>query len=236
MAGAAVRFLPRPARADVDHAREVAALRTLGRRLEYFNGYEPKQWIGLYPADGTNTDTVYGITGAPSYTIELGQAFFESCSTFESSTYPRNLNALKYAARTLMAPYTAPAGPDTTAMGASAKSVVAGKPLAVSAYVDDAPYNQSNGAESVQTITGARAFLDVRPWTAGAASAAMTPNDGAFNSSREQATIVLNTRGLRAGRHVVYVQGRDASGAVGTPRAIFFNVIKAPPGSQKVRQ
>ena len=218
------------------NAPNANALRTLGRRLAHFNGYEPKQWIGLYPADGTNTDTVYGITGAPSYTIELGQAFFESCSTFESDTYPRNLNALKYAARTLMAPYTAPAGPDTTSLGASARSVVAGKPFAVSAYVDDGAYNQSNGAEPVQNVTGVRAYLDVRPWIAGAPSIAMNPTDGAFNSAREQATLVINTRGLKAGRHVVYVRGTDSSGAVGTPRAVYFDVIKAPPGSQKVRQ
>ena len=57
------------------------ALRTLGRRLAYFNSYRPVQWIGLYAADGTNTDTVYGVSGAPSYTIELGQEFFEDCPT-----------------------------------------------------------------------------------------------------------------------------------------------------------
>ncbi len=48
------------------------ALRTLGRRMAWFNDYSPRQWTGLYIADGTTTDTVYGLLGAPSYTIEMG--------------------------------------------------------------------------------------------------------------------------------------------------------------------
>src|SRR6476661_9079951 len=111
----------------ISNAPNGPALRTLGRRLAYFNNYRPVQWIGMYAADGTNTDTVYGVSGAPSYTIELGQEFFEDCSTFESSTYPQNFNALKYAARNLMNPYTSPGGPDTTSVGASAKSVERGQ-------------------------------------------------------------------------------------------------------------
>jgi murein tripeptide amidase MpaA len=206
------------------------ALRTLGRRLAYFNNYAPRQWIGLYPADGTNTDTVYGLTGAPSYTIELGQEFFEDCPTFEDSTYPMNLAALKYAARTAFAPYTLPAGPDTTEIAGSARSILRGKSFAVSAWVDDARANQSNGTEPVQNIASVRAYLDAPPWSTNPVSFAMQANDGAFNTSRELATVTISTRNLRAGRHVVYVAGTDAAGNPGTPRAVIFNVIeKAAP-------
>src|SRR4030095_13992625 len=48
------------------------ALRNLGRRLAFFNDYMPQQWIGMYAADGTDTDAVYGLLGAPSYTLEMG--------------------------------------------------------------------------------------------------------------------------------------------------------------------
>lgn len=210
-------------------APNAAPLRTLGRRLAYFNGYRPVQWTGLYAADGTNTDTVYGLTGAPSYTIELGQEFFEDCPTFESTTYPRNFNALRYAARNLQAPYTSPGGPDTTSMGASAVSILRGQAFAVSAWIDDARFNQSNGAEAVQAITGASAFLDAAPWNAGAVALAMRASDGTFGSSREQAVVNIDTRNLAYGRHVVYVRGIDASGRPGTPSAIYFNVRRYLP-------
>jgi len=166
---------------------------------------------------------VYGTTGAPSYTIELGQEFFEDCSTFESSTYPQNFNALKYAARNLQEPYLSPSGPDTTSVGASAAGIMRGQAFAVSAYVDDGRYNQSNGTESVQSIASATASLDHAPWNAGT-NLAMRASDAAFDSSRELVTVNIDTRNLALGRHVVYVRGTDASGRAGTPSAIYFDV------------
>ncbi|KGQ19783.1 Peptidase M14, carboxypeptidase A [Lysobacter dokdonensis DS-58] len=210
-------------------APNMPALRTFGRRLAYFNNYRPVQWTGLYLADGTNTDTVYGVTGAPSYTIELGQEFFEDCSTFESSTYPQNFNALKYAARNLMNPYVSPGGPDAMAMGASAKSIERGESFAVSGWFDDSRYNQNNGAEAVQNIASATAWLDAAPWTSGAVPIAMRASDGAFDTSREQAVVNIDTSALSYGKHVIYVRGTDASGTFGTPSAIYFSVRRRIP-------
>ena len=202
----------------------MGALRTLGRRLAYFNNYKPEQWTGLYAADGTVTDTVYGVTGAPSYTIEMGTEFFEDCPTFESSTYPINLAAMKYAARNLQRPYTSPGGPDTTAMGVSARVIAPGQAFAVAAWIDDTRFNQAYGAEPVQSVASASATLDAAPWTSGAMPLAMRPKDGAFDSSREQVVVNIDTRGLAYGRHVVYVRGIDASNQAGTPNAIYFTV------------
>ncbi|MFN2187421.1 MAG: M14 family zinc carboxypeptidase, partial [Candidatus Promineifilaceae bacterium] len=61
------------------------ALQTLGRRFAYFNGYDPDQSISLYPADGTSEEFGYGELGAATYTIEMGQTFFESCGYFENT-------------------------------------------------------------------------------------------------------------------------------------------------------
>jgi len=205
-------------------APNMSALRTLGRRLAYFNQYEPVQWTGLYAADGTNTDTVYGLTGAPSYTIEMGTEFFEDCPTFESSTYPLNLAAMKYAARNLQQPYTSPGGPDATAMGVSARVVAPGQAFAVAAWVDDTRFNQANGTEPVQAIASATATLDAAPWSSSAIPLTMRPRDGAFDSSREQVVVNIDTRGLAYGRHVLYVRGIDAANQTGTPNAIYFTV------------
>ncbi|MGN6512136.1 MAG: M14 family zinc carboxypeptidase [Lysobacteraceae bacterium] len=201
-------------------------LRTFGRRLAYFNGYQPAQWISMYAADGTDTDAVYGLLGAPSYTIELGQAFFEDCATFESSTYPKNLAALKYAARNLWAPYVYPAGPDTTSLSASAGFVLPGTPVTITATSDDGVFNQGNGTEPVQAIASISAYLDAPPWASGATSAAMAPSDGRFDASRESASIRIDTGNLAPGRHVVYVRATDAAGQAGTPQAVYFTVAR----------
>ena len=200
------------------------ALRTLGRRLAWYNGYTPKQWSQMYLADGTDTDTVYGLLGAPSYTIELGVAFFESCSTFESSTLPANLKTLRFAARNLWAPYLYPSGPTTTQLSVSPTRVAAGTLVTVSATISDSRFSTLNGTEAVQAIRSAAAFRDQTPWASGSIAHAMAPADGRFDASVESATVRLSTTGLVPGRHVVFVQGTDASGHAGTPQALYFTV------------
>jgi hypothetical protein len=201
-----------------------AALRALGRRMAWFNGYSPRQWTGLYIADGTTTDTMYGLLGAPSYTIELGHAFFESCSTFRNTTLPRNMAALKYAARSLRAPYLAPSGPVTSAISASPARVDRGTPVRISATIDDSLFNHGNGSEPVQRIASSRAYRNEQPWTPGAMAIAMNAGDGAFDESTENVNATIDTTGLAIGRHTVVVRGTDASGRAGTPKAAHFTV------------
>ncbi|UGB37203.1 M14 family zinc carboxypeptidase [Frateuria soli] len=202
----------------------LAALRTFGRRLAWYNGYTPKQWSRLYLADGTDTDAMYGLLGAPSYTIEMGVAFFESCATFESSTLPKNLQALRFAARNLWAPYRYPSGPTTTRLSVSPTLVAAGTPVTISAALNDKRFSQSNGTEAVQAIRSAAAFLDQAPWADDASGHPMKPSDGRYDETIEPTTLRLATDGLAPGRHVVFVQGTDASGSAGTPQAVYFTV------------
>lgn len=206
------------------HTANATALRTLGRRIAYFNAYKPQQWINMYAADGTTTDTMYGLLGAPSYTIEMGVAFFESCSTFEGSTLPKNMAAMKYAARNLMAPYLWPSGPDAYALSVSPNSVTAGTTVTVTATIDDTRFNQTNGTEAVQAIIAANAYLDQQPWLSQTTPRAMRANDGAFDTSKEVVSVRLSTTGLAKGRHVVFVRGKDASAKFGTPNATYFTV------------
>ncbi len=207
------------------------ALRTLGRRMAWFNSYRPQQSDELYATDGTTDDTMYGLLGVPSYTIELGVAFFESCSTFESSTLPKNLAALKYAARNLAAPYRYPSGPDTVGVTASPASIPAGGQVTITATLDDSTFNQTNGTEATQNIASAKAYIDTPPWEAGAVGLTMNASDGSFNATRETVTVGINTSGLTQGRHIVYVQGVDASGKPGTPNAVLINVTGDAPAA-----
>ena len=200
------------------------ALRTLGRRLAWYNGYVPKQWSRMYLGDGTDTDAMYGLLGAPSYTIEMGVAFFESCSTFVDSTLPTNLQALRFAARNLWAPYQYPAGPTTTKLSVSRTQVAAGTPVRINATLNDKRFSTATGAEPVQAIRSALVFLDEAPWATGATGYAMSPDDGRFDETIEPTTLRLPTDGLAPGRHVVFVQGTDESGSVGTPQAVYFTV------------
>lgn len=203
------------------------ALRTLGRRLAWFNDYVPKSAAELYFTDGTTIDTFYGLLGVASYTIETGTAFFQDCGSFDTQIAPDNIAALRYAARSLYAPYKLPSGPGATTLTASPDLVAAGDPVNLTAILDDDRFSNANGSEPHQNITAANAFVDTLPWDQGAIPIALEVGDDAIATSTEPAIGDIPTAGLADGRHLVFVQGSDASGSDGTPNATFIEVAAA---------
>jgi len=203
-------------------------LRTLGRRLAYFNNYTPEQSDQLYPTDGTTDDTMYGLLGVPGFTIEIdGADFFQDCGSFDASTAPDNIAALRYVARALHAPYKLPAGPDAITVSASSDLIAAGDPAQIAAHLDSSRFNQSNGNEPVHAIASAAAYVDTLPWETGATAIALDASDGDFDSNVEDVDGALATGSLSPGRHLVYVQGTDTAGNAGTPNAGFIEIAAA---------
>ena len=203
------------------------SLRSLGRRLAWFNHYDPDQSNSL-PADGASDDNAYASLGLPAYTIELGSdSFFQDCATFNSSILPDNLAMLRYAARTLHAPYQLPSGPEIRNAAASAGPITLGDPVNLSALADDSHFEQTNGTELTQPISAVAASIDVLPWDPAAIPIALAASDGSFNSNNEAVSVTFNSAGLSLGRHLVYLQATDASGANGPPSAVFVEIAPA---------
>lgn len=205
------------------------ALRTLGRKFAFFNGYSPQQSIGLYPTDGTSDSVSYGELGVAAYTFELGTRFFQECSTYENTIRPDNLPALIYAAKVVRTPYITPAGPDSISLALGNNAVSAGTPVTLTATASDSRYNNSNGSEGTQNISAAEYYIDVPPWESGASAQALSASDASFNQRTEGVTGSINTSGLSNGRHTVYVRSRDTSGVWGAVSAIFLNITDTPP-------
>ena len=143
-------------------------LQTLGRKLAYFNGYEPQQSVYLYAATGTTRDYGYGELGRATYVFEVGTSFFQDCASFAQTVLPGNLAALRYALKVVRTPYLTPAGPDavgvTTSAGSPTTAVPAGTAVTLSATVTDTRYNTRNGTEASQPIAGGEYYVDVPPW------------------------------------------------------------------------
>jgi len=200
-------------------------LQTLGRKFAYFNNYFPMQSIYLYVTDGTTIDYAYGQQGVAAYTFELGTDFFQDCSTFLNVILPTNMQALLYAARVTRAPYMLPAGPDALGVATVPPgSVNAGQPLDVLATLNDTRYNNSHGTEPVQTIAAAEVYLDTPPWAPGAIPVALSATDGSFDETIEAVSGTLQTGGWTAGRHTLFVRGRDAAINWGPVSAVFIDV------------
>ncbi len=206
-------------------------LQTLGRKMAYFNNYTPQKSYSLYPTDGTTDDHAYGIYGVAAYCIEMGTAFFQACSTFESTIYPTNLQALLYAAKVPRTPYMTPLGPDALSLAVSPTSVPAGNPATLTATINDTRYRSGTG-EPTQAIAAAEYYIDTPPWQTGAAAHAMTASDGSFNSTIENVTATVSTAGLAAGKHLIFVRGKDANNNWGAFSAIFLTLTPcAAPGA-----
>lgn len=211
-----------------DVAPNGPALQTLGRRLAYFNGYEPDQAIGLYPTDGTTDDFGYGALGVPSFTYELGTSFFQDCNTFENTILPDNLDSLLYAAKVLRAPYLLPSGPEAVNLSLSSPLVDAGTAVTLTLTLDDTRFENQNGAEPTQAISQAMVYLNTPPWLTGTIITGQMVQavDGNFDTATETAFAVIDTTALAPGQHTLFVQAQDASGSLGPVSAVFLNIIE----------
>ena len=209
----------------------VSGLRTLGRKLAFFNGHLPKQFANLYLAEGTAIDFAYGDLGVAAYLFELGVLFFQDCATLEEEILPGNLEALLYAARVARLPYLTPAGPDAIEVEALPGFVDAGTPVTLSAIVTDERYSTLNGTEPAQNVASALAYAGSTPWDLGGGQPlAMSPLDGALDSPVESVEVAIDTTGMAAGPHLLYVRGQDAEGNVGPLGASFLWIRGGPEG------
>ena len=131
----------------------------------------------------------------PAFTWELGSSFFDSCTTFNSE-WPGNLDALRYAARIVQAPYLRAAGPDVHTVAAMPAAVDQGTPVTISATATDARFNQTSGSETIQNIMSARAYVDVLPWQSGAMPIYIEASDASGRAGAIGATFLQISSGL----------------------------------------
>ncbi|EPX62187.1 hypothetical protein D187_010091 [Cystobacter fuscus DSM 2262] len=206
-------------------APNATQLRTLGRKFNYFNGYQACQVSTcLYSASGSTDAFAYGRLGVAAFTFEMGGAFFESCTTFENTIVPKNMPALYYAFKAARRPYQVAAGPDSINLALSASTVAQGTPVTLTARADDTRYGTNGGTEGAQAIAAARYSIDAPSWVSGTPTFALSAVDGSFNSTAESVQATVFTSGLAPGRHTLFVESQDASGNWGVPTATFLNV------------
>ena len=60
------------------------------------------------------SDYAYGALGVATFTLELGEQFYEDCDLFEETILPTNLKALIYATKLAKKPFSLIQGPDIT--------------------------------------------------------------------------------------------------------------------------
>ena len=208
------------------------SLVTLGRKLAYFNGYDPVEVLGTL--DGSAVDFAYGDLGVASFLFEIGTAFFQDCARFETRILPDNLKALRYAAKIARTPYITPSGPDVTSLELThGQRVYGGQPLRIEARASDSRYQTTTGSEPIQDVAAVRVSVDRPPWhPEPGQSWKMLPTDGTYDSSDERVDFDLDTTGFDAGRHTLFVRAKDTDGNWGPVSAEFFWIVGADGGTR----
>lgn len=197
-------------------------LQTLGRKMAFFNSYDPFQSYQLYPTNGTTDDWSYGELGIASFTYEMGTDFFQDCDYFQNNIYPKNSQALLYAFKATRQPYMNPKGPDSLYPSALPDNIHPGQTVNLTATANDERYGGSG--EPTQNIAAARYSIDLPSWMDGAVTYPMAASDGSFNSKVESIMAAVDTSQLHAGKHIIFVESQDAEGNWGVPTAVFLTV------------
>ena len=198
-------------------------LQTLGRKFAFFNNYDPKQAVFLYPMSGASDDFAYGDLGNAAFTFELGTNFFQDCSTFETEIVSDNLQALLYAAKVARTPYMTPSGPDTLQLNAPVSILASNQNFTITATIDDFRYG--NFSEPRQNIKAAQSSIDVPIWELEDETNLMLPVDGTFNQVEESVEATISTAGFSGGRHTIFIRGQDTDGNWGAVSAIFIEIV-----------
>ncbi len=168
----------------------------------------------LYNVDGDTIDWIYGELGAPGYTTELsGGSFYPQYTCIDNpgcqstrGLWPENRGMLIYMAKIARTPYLTTRGPDANTVATSPNPVPQGTTSRISGTIN---YSWS-GNTYTQNVAAAEYYIDTPPWAGGAATA-MTAVDGSFNSPTEAVEANIDTTGIPAGRHIVFVRGRGVN-------------------------
>jgi carboxypeptidase T len=180
------------------------------------NGYPYGSIIEqLYTVDGGSIDWAYGELGMAAFSTELsGQDFLPSYSCIDNpgcgsalGIWPENKGMLLYLAKIARTPYLTSHGPDANTVVTNPASVQQGVPSQLTATIN---FAWSNNTFS-QNVGAAEYYIDTPPWAGGTA----IPMNGTFTSPTVGVNATINTAGLSAGRHVIFVRGRGVTDVQG---------------------
>ena len=204
-----------------------AQLQTIGRKLAYYNGFDPTGF--LYTVDGDTHDWTYGKFGIASYVFEVGSGY--TCGDFfppygcidgidgmPRNFWNENRPAFIYLHKIARTPYMTGYGPDTQTVAVSPVSVPQGTPVQLTANVADHRYS----SDPKTNVAAAEYFVDA-PGADGAGSA-MTASDGAFGGASENVQATVDTTGLAVGTHYILVHGKGTNDKWGPLTAVFLTI------------
>ena len=213
-------------------------LRTLGRRFGHRLPFYVVCQDCFGTASGTNVDEAYGRYGVAAYTFELGDKFHQECEDeggvdFENEVWPQALDALLLGLKSARRPYLEPGGPEVHSLSWTTISFLPGEQIAITGTADDTRVDWTDqgdsslsdkAAQPEHDVTGVFYSIELPPWDPSAVLVPLAPADGTYDSSTEGFTGFIDTTGLGAGPHLVWIVAEDdefVGGQMGVASAVL---------------
>jgi hypothetical protein len=201
-------------------APNASELRMTGDRFAEYNGYTSQASSVLYLTGGDTVDWVYGELGVPAFTFEIGsvaEGFMPPFSVIDASQWPKNKDALIYAAKVCRNPYHTVYGPsirDITSIDTT------GSTVKISAVVDV-------GVRTNDVVADAEMYIGGLPWHTNALLYEMIPVDGLYDAQIETVTVAYTAGEFDPLRMQVYIRGQSTNGIWGPVSSSFIIVPEA---------
>lgn len=207
-------------------------------KMSYFNDHKnagPMTQAYLYEAAGDTTDFMYGALGALSFTLEVGNKFYERCTFFRSKYAPKNIDALLYISKLSVRPYALAFGPDVVTIDHDVSTISTTTYLCISAIISDRAYATDQKTNltyitGIQNVVEAFVIVDEYPYY----YYDKTKNRDDYYTSykmvqsgeKDEWNIVIPLSNLSDGKHVFHIYAIDSSGDVGPLSSRFFYICK----------
>lgn len=200
---------------------------TIAEKMAQLSGYGYQ--ASLYPVNGVARDWGYGELGCPSYTIEMGEEFFQPYEDIPEIA-EENIRMFFYLTKIIDHPYLSIHGPDVIQLHISEPEVEQGDTVNVSALISD--LNNGN-----KTVAAAELFMvligDTTFQTTKASNGLiMQLSDSMANSADEHFELNLETSLYETGKYYLFIRGQDINGNWG-PFTAQYLTIKSCSGISK---
>ncbi|KAI2490337.1 metallocarboxypeptidase [Fragilaria crotonensis] len=170
-----------------------------------------------YLSSGASVDYSYGLLGAAGISFELGNTFYQDCTTFENTILPKNFKTLTYLAKITKAPFSMAKGPDVTKL----TTTMNGNILTVVATASDSALSYGKIASSKQGVRNIRAFINTHPYSL----PTMNASTARYVLKNGNATTIDVSSLASGSRNVLYVQATDTAGYRGPVTAAYFSRV-----------
>ena len=190
----------------------------IAEKMAILTGYDYRS--SLYAVNGVARDWAYGELGCASYTLEMGEEFFQPYADVPQ-IIEENIPMFVYMTKITDHPFLSIWGPDVTFMEVSQPEVDQGDSVKVAVTISDQVGMENIVEAEIFVISIGDSTFETAKAQGGIL---MRLSDGVTSSHTEQLEMKIETTGFEAGKYYIFVRGKDTSGSWGSFTARYLKI------------